>query len=46
MLRDALARLSVKDAVEEVAGLSGRPRREVYRRALALKGENRDGAAE
>jgi 16S rRNA (cytidine1402-2'-O)-methyltransferase len=46
MLRDALARLSVKDAVEEVAGLSGRPRREVYRRALALKGGNRDGAAE
>jgi 16S rRNA (cytidine1402-2'-O)-methyltransferase len=46
MLRDALARLSVKDAVEEVAGLSGRPRREVYRRALALKEENRDGAAE
>ena len=44
MLRDALARLSVKDAVDEVAGLSGRPRREVYRRALALKGENRDGA--
>ncbi|HXW25134.1 MAG TPA: 16S rRNA (cytidine(1402)-2'-O)-methyltransferase [Xanthobacteraceae bacterium] len=44
MLRDALARLSVKDAVEEVAGVSGRPRREVYRRALALKGEGRDGA--
>jgi 16S rRNA (cytidine1402-2'-O)-methyltransferase len=46
MLRDALARLSVKDAVEEVAGLSGRPRREVYRRALALRGANRVGAAE
>ena len=46
MLRDALARLSVKDAVEEVAGLSGQPRREVYRRALALKGEGRDGAAD
>jgi 16S rRNA (cytidine1402-2'-O)-methyltransferase len=46
MLRAALERLSVKDAVEEVAGLSGQPRREVYRRALALKGEGRDGAAD
>jgi 16S rRNA (cytidine1402-2'-O)-methyltransferase len=46
MLRDALARLSVKDAVEEVAGLAGRPRREVYRRALALKKDTGDGAAD
>src|SRR5215470_11789172 len=34
MLRHALERLSVKDAVEEVAGLSGQSRRDVYRRAL------------
>jgi 16S rRNA (cytidine1402-2'-O)-methyltransferase len=40
MLRHALERLSVKDAVEEVAGLSGQPRREVYRRALALKAQS------
>jgi len=46
MLRDALARLSVKDAVEEVAGLAGRPRRDVYRRALALKKDTGDGAAD
>jgi 16S rRNA (cytidine1402-2'-O)-methyltransferase len=46
MLRDALARLSVKDAVEEVAGLAGRPRRDVYRRALALKKDTSDGAAD
>jgi 16S rRNA (cytidine1402-2'-O)-methyltransferase len=36
LLRGALARLSVKDAVAEVAGASGVPRREVYRRALTL----------
>jgi 16S rRNA (cytidine1402-2'-O)-methyltransferase len=46
MLRDALARLSVKDAVEEVAGLAGWPRRDVYRRALALKKDTGDGAAD
>jgi len=45
MLRHALERLSVKDAVEEVAGLSGQPRREVYRRALALKAQC-DGPAD
>jgi len=45
LLRDALGRLSVKDAVEEVAHIAGRPRREVYRRALAVKG-GRDGAAD
>src|SRR6266566_3843253 len=37
LLRNALERLSVKDAVDEVAGVSGQPRRDVYRRALALK---------
>jgi 16S rRNA (cytidine1402-2'-O)-methyltransferase len=36
MLRRALARVSVKDAVGEVALATGRPRREVYRRALEL----------
>ncbi|HML14481.1 MAG TPA: 16S rRNA (cytidine(1402)-2'-O)-methyltransferase [Xanthobacteraceae bacterium] len=45
LLRHALARLSVKDAVDEVAGLSGQPRRDVYRRALALKAD-RDGPAD
>jgi 16S rRNA (cytidine1402-2'-O)-methyltransferase len=36
LLRHALARVSVKDAVGEVALATGRPRREVYQRALAL----------
>lgn len=36
-LRDAMARLSVKEAVAEVTAASGRPRRDVYRRALELK---------
>ena len=36
LLRRALARVSVKDAVGEVAFATGRPRREVYQRALAL----------
>ena len=44
MLRGALARLSVKDAVDEVAAVAGRPRREIYRLALALKQGDRDGA--
>jgi 16S rRNA (cytidine1402-2'-O)-methyltransferase len=37
LLRRALARVSVKDAVSEVALATGRPRREVYQRALALE---------
>jgi len=36
LLRKALMRVSVKDAVGEVAFATGRPRREVYRRALVL----------
>ena len=36
MLRDALERLSLRDAVAAVAAASGRPRRAVYQRALAL----------
>jgi 16S rRNA (cytidine1402-2'-O)-methyltransferase len=45
MLRRALDRVSVKDAVSEVASATGRPRREIYARALALTGENDDGTA-
>jgi 16S rRNA (cytidine1402-2'-O)-methyltransferase len=36
LLRSALDRLSVKEAVSEIAAVTGRPRREVYSRALAL----------
>ena len=35
-LRDALGRLSVRDAAAEVALMTGRPKREVYARALEL----------
>jgi 16S rRNA (cytidine1402-2'-O)-methyltransferase len=45
MLRQALTRVSLKDAVGEVALASGRPRREVYRRALDLAKEGGDGVA-
>jgi 16S rRNA (cytidine1402-2'-O)-methyltransferase len=44
MLRRALARVSLKDAVGEVALATGRPRREVYRRALELSKDGTDGA--
>jgi 16S rRNA (cytidine1402-2'-O)-methyltransferase len=36
LLRDALGRLSVKEAVAEIAAVTGQPRREVYQRALTL----------
>jgi 16S rRNA (cytidine1402-2'-O)-methyltransferase len=36
LLRQALTRVSVKEAVAEVAAVTGRPRREVYQRALDL----------
>jgi 16S rRNA (cytidine1402-2'-O)-methyltransferase len=36
LLRQALARVSLKDAVAEVAAATGQPRRQVYQRALAL----------
>src|SRR5262245_47183670 len=42
LLRAALDRLSVKDAVGKIAAVTGRPRREVYQRALALAKEDDD----
>ena len=42
LLRRALMRVSVKDAVGEVALATGRPRREVYQRALALADTAKD----
>ncbi len=36
ILSDALARASLRDAVAEIVGATGRPRREIYSRALAL----------
>jgi 16S rRNA (cytidine1402-2'-O)-methyltransferase len=43
LLRRVLKRASVKDAVSEVAAATGRPRREVYQRALVLSDEADDG---
>jgi 16S rRNA (cytidine1402-2'-O)-methyltransferase len=40
LLRPALARVSLKQAVGEIAAVTGRPRREVYQRALALSQAN------
>ena len=45
MLRRALTRVSVKDAVGEVALATGRPRREVYQRALEIEKDGSDGTA-
>jgi 16S rRNA (cytidine1402-2'-O)-methyltransferase len=42
LLRQALARVSVKDAVGEVALATGRPRREIYQRALVLAKDGGD----
>jgi 16S rRNA (cytidine1402-2'-O)-methyltransferase len=39
LLRQALGRVSVKEAVAEVAAVTGTPRRDVYQRALALDKE-------
>jgi 16S rRNA (cytidine1402-2'-O)-methyltransferase len=36
LLRRALERVSVKEAVGEIAAVTGRPRREIYQRALEL----------
>jgi 16S rRNA (cytidine1402-2'-O)-methyltransferase len=41
VLRDALARLSLRDAVAEAAAITGLSRKEVYARALALQEERR-----
>jgi 16S rRNA (cytidine1402-2'-O)-methyltransferase len=41
LLRQALARASVKEAVAEIASVTGRGRREIYQRALALSQEPR-----
>jgi 16S rRNA (cytidine1402-2'-O)-methyltransferase len=43
LLRAALARSSVKDAVAEAVALSGRARRDVYARALELAKDRDDG---
>lgn len=45
LLRAALGRISVKDAVGEVAMATGRPRREVYQRALDIAKGGGDGTA-
>jgi 16S rRNA (cytidine1402-2'-O)-methyltransferase len=45
LLRRAIARGSLKDAVGEVAMATGRPRREVYERALALSESAADAKA-
>ena len=44
LLRQALKRVSLKDAVGEVADATGLPRREVYQRALALAKDTDHGA--
>jgi 16S rRNA (cytidine1402-2'-O)-methyltransferase len=45
LLRQALTRVSLKDAVGEVADATGLPRRDIYQRALALAKEGHHGAA-
>ena len=45
LLRAALGRLSVKDAVREVSTATGLPRRDVYQRALALAKRAENGGA-
>lgn len=44
LLRRALARVSVKDAVSEVASATGASRRDVYQRALELTKDDGDAA--
>jgi 16S rRNA (cytidine1402-2'-O)-methyltransferase len=43
LLRQALDRVSLKEAVAEVATVTGASRREVYQRALALDKERGHG---
>jgi 16S rRNA (cytidine1402-2'-O)-methyltransferase len=45
LLRQALRHASMKDAVSDVAAATGRPRREVYQRALGLGGGGDDAAS-
>ncbi len=45
LIRAALRRASVKDAVSEIAAATGLPKREIYQRALALDKDADDGAA-
>jgi 16S rRNA (cytidine1402-2'-O)-methyltransferase len=45
LLRQALSRVSLKDAVREVAGVTGLPRRALYQRALVLAKAARHGAS-
>jgi 16S rRNA (cytidine1402-2'-O)-methyltransferase len=42
-LKDALERMGIKEAATAVAAASGRPRREIYARALALSGRRDNG---
>ncbi len=44
LLRDALDRLSLKEAVIEIAAVTGQPRRSVYQRALILNKERQLGS--
>lgn len=39
LLRDSLPRLSLKDAVQEVAIITGAPRKQIYDRALSIRDE-------
>ena len=41
-LTDALANLSLRDAVAQITAETGRPRREVYRLALEITGDEPD----
>ncbi|MTJ80284.1 MAG: 16S rRNA (cytidine(1402)-2'-O)-methyltransferase [Telmatospirillum sp.] len=45
-LRQALAHLSLRDAAATVAAATGLPRRQVYRRAMELAGDDPGGAPE
>jgi len=44
LIRAALTRVSVKDAVGEIVAATGLPRRDIYRRALELARERSDAA--